>query len=368
MSAQAHIAFETTRPVTGDAFFGRARELHICEQRVRHKQSILITGESRIGKTSLLRELESRAREVNSATRVISADCYNYGYYPKGVRGLASALLRQLGSELGEAPGQGGPQQLVRWASRSEIPIVAFLNDFDAMLRLSPDSEEDGYFLKALVDAGHTAVCGVAQRSGFFDNAGRLIPFPVVSFFDEVPLSGLTKEEAFDLLSNCSLRSGDRFTKQECEHIVALIGTIPNRLQHFGFDLFSNQEFMGSTGGQRLDLLTEAFERSVSRFRNEFLHRIADEQLGSDAYWTRLVDIAHGDAPGDDPEADYLRKRGFISKGHVPFLLQGALYREFLRSIPRSDSKGTPIRQRLARAGGVAVEAAIKTVVSGALS
>ena len=50
----------TGRWVSGDDFFDRDRELQILETRVREHNHILLTGQRRMGKTSVLRELGRR--------------------------------------------------------------------------------------------------------------------------------------------------------------------------------------------------------------------------------------------------------------------------------------------------------------------
>lgn len=50
----------TGRWVSGDDFFGRERELGILERRVKNRNHLLLTGQRRMGKTSLLRELGRR--------------------------------------------------------------------------------------------------------------------------------------------------------------------------------------------------------------------------------------------------------------------------------------------------------------------
>ena len=50
----------TGRWVTGDDFFGRNRELRVLEARVRDRNHVLLTGQRRMGKTSIARELGRR--------------------------------------------------------------------------------------------------------------------------------------------------------------------------------------------------------------------------------------------------------------------------------------------------------------------
>ena len=50
----------TGRWVSGDDFFGRDRELQVLEARVRDRNHVLLTGQRRMGKTSIARELGRR--------------------------------------------------------------------------------------------------------------------------------------------------------------------------------------------------------------------------------------------------------------------------------------------------------------------
>ena len=50
----------TGRWVSGDNFFNRERELQILETRVRDGNHILLTGQRRMGKTSIAQELGRR--------------------------------------------------------------------------------------------------------------------------------------------------------------------------------------------------------------------------------------------------------------------------------------------------------------------
>ncbi len=50
----------TGRWVSGEDFFDRERELEVLKTRVRERNHVLLTGQRRMGKTSILRELGSR--------------------------------------------------------------------------------------------------------------------------------------------------------------------------------------------------------------------------------------------------------------------------------------------------------------------
>ena len=60
----------TGRWVSGDNFFNRERELQILEIRVRDRNHILLTGQRRMGKTSIVQELGRRLEGDNGARLV----------------------------------------------------------------------------------------------------------------------------------------------------------------------------------------------------------------------------------------------------------------------------------------------------------
>lgn len=364
MKKYRKIAFETTRPVTGDSFFGRTKELEQSEIKLKHQQSILITGESRIGKTSLLLELVLRAREWPINAKVIATDL--------GDCRDTESIFRQLQKELLPTQNRNSSTKaihdLTKSIEKSPRPIIAFLNDFDALLRLSPDSEQYGMFIKSLIDAGHTAVCGSAQGASFIDNSGKTIPFPLVSYFSEISLKGFTKVEARHFLKTASMRSGDELNSKELTLIITLIGLTPHSLQNVGFNIFSNPEFIGSKGEKRLKVITDCIKEFAWLRHNYFLERISDDTTFSNKLLNKLVRIAHDKKEREDPELYYLIKRGFLTEGKEPLEYQGSLFREFLRSIPLAESKGSSIKDKIAKAGSVALDAAIKAAVGLAFS
>lgn len=252
-----------------------------------------------------------------------------------------------------------------RLVAASDTPILAFFNDFDSILKQSLTSDF-GYMVKFLVDSGHTAVCAVAQRAGFYDSQDQLIPFPLISFFQELSLAGLKSFEARKLLTDLSRRSGESITEDESVLITTLLGTVPHRLQCFGFDLFSNPDFLGSSNGRRLDLLTKSIDQAANDYRDTFAHRVASDRAMTDEHWQRLIAVANDETMRDDPETHYLQKRGFLADDQSPFMYQGTLFRDCLRLIPTAKASGGSIRDAIARASGIAIDAAIKAAVSAA--
>ncbi len=69
----------TGRLVSGEDFFDREPELRILENRVQEGNHVLLTGQRRMGKTSMVRELERRLTEsgawVTLFTDVEDATC-----------------------------------------------------------------------------------------------------------------------------------------------------------------------------------------------------------------------------------------------------------------------------------------------------
>ena len=62
----------TGRWVSGEDFFNRDRELRILETKVRDRNHVLLTGQRRMGKTSIVRELGRRLEADDDGHRFAS--------------------------------------------------------------------------------------------------------------------------------------------------------------------------------------------------------------------------------------------------------------------------------------------------------
>ena len=82
------IAFNPHRTVFGQDFFGRKEEINILSKRLTHGQSVLITGERRIGKTSLL----SHVHRVQNIFSKDTPQIWLGSFYPTTLPELANEI------------------------------------------------------------------------------------------------------------------------------------------------------------------------------------------------------------------------------------------------------------------------------------
>ena len=66
----------TGRWVSGDDFFDRGRELRILEQRVRDGNHVLLTGQRRMGKTSIVQVVPDVQGRITEVLDVLEHDGY----------------------------------------------------------------------------------------------------------------------------------------------------------------------------------------------------------------------------------------------------------------------------------------------------
>ena len=85
------------RWVSGDDFFDRKPELRVLESHVRNRNHILLTGQRRMGKTSIAREL---GRRLQPWDRTTSIECFERLAAAEGLQaeeGVADAVYDAMG-------------------------------------------------------------------------------------------------------------------------------------------------------------------------------------------------------------------------------------------------------------------------------
>ena len=209
----------TGPPVIGDNFFDRDRELQILERRVRDGNHILLTGQRRMGKTSIARELGRRLEDkgwgflfvdvegANSAEDVI-ADIAE-AVHP--IRPITSRIKRWLGDNIEEINAydikvkfraalnagnwQHEGKELLRHCASHEQPILLVIDELPIFLKRVRGSE-DGFqrvdeFLSwlrgvlqsveegslVLIVSGSIGLTPLVNRLGIPDRINHLEPF-----------------------------------------------------------------------------------------------------------------------------------------------------------------------------------------------
>lgn len=224
-------------------FFGRAREAAYITDLLRAGQSVALTGQRRLGKTSLLFHL---AHENISVAYGLGPDTTRWVYLDGGMfdgldeEWLYGAMDRALGGDADAVP---YPRLVERLRTRATHPtrLILCLDEFEliaANARLGPALFNH---LRALA----------AQFSVQFITASRdpllqlsfahreTLSSPFFNIFAPQPLPLLSEAEAADLLTTLSTRAGQPFAPELVSALIDEVGPHPLFVQVAGYRAFA---------------------------------------------------------------------------------------------------------------------------------
>ena len=358
MTQDSHeIYFRPSGPVYGDTFFGRSNEIRKLQQYVEANQSVLILGERRIGKTSFLTHAYKSLGLLENQRHVWYEGPSDLPYF-------ANVLL----PEFGDLDPTTKPfEKLFSEANKpaNDPKIALYLNDIDEFLRRSDELDELQRILRLLIDNGHTICCATSFQNLDFLVSHHSTP-PIFNVFSTITLAGFTNEDAVTFLAHASQQSGDEFSDAEIQLIIKIVGLVPCNLQRFGFHLFLNQSFRGSSDSERLDCFSRAFDDYLNNRRQLWAHQL--EFLSDDDI--QLLLNAVNSSELDVNRCSNLIGRGFLDVGENRFATMGSIYPEFLRSAtPMHTENSTGDRKRwVGDFGGHAVKTAIAETIKAFLT
>lgn len=210
--------YETSKPVTGSRFFGREFEIRRILQG--SDSNFAIMGIRRIGKTSLMREIERQLKEQaqeaddeNAAERILFMDCSALsspaGFVQEVVRKLRPQELARLTSR--QYP-IFLPDFLKRMAQRYGGPIVFFLDEFDKVLTWHYTDDTLLNALRASSNQGHSRyiVGGFREVMRAFSD----LDSPLYNFARAVRLKEFSREQAAAMILDPLEKLGVRFERR----------------------------------------------------------------------------------------------------------------------------------------------------------
>ncbi|WP_423222846.1 AAA family ATPase [Candidatus Amarolinea aalborgensis] len=196
--------YETSKPVSGSRFFGRDLELRRILQG--STSNFAIMGIRRIGKTSLLREIERRLRaaaqesgDERAQDRIIVMDCSAIASPNDFVREIVRKLHPP---ELARLDNRQFPiffpNFLERMARRFGGRLIFLLDEFDSLLAWH---YTDGALLHGLRASSNLGHCRYII-AGFRDlmRAGNNLDSPLYNFAKDIRLRELSREQASDMI------------------------------------------------------------------------------------------------------------------------------------------------------------------------
>jgi hypothetical protein len=208
LSSQLSLAllapYETSKPVMGSRFFGRDQEVRRILQG--GESNFAIMGIRRIGKTSLMREIEHRLRDqvreeadATAQDRIVFMDCSAFSSSAEFVREVVRKLHPQ---ELARLENRQYmlyfPDFLDRMARRFGGPLVFLLDEFDQMLIWH---SKDPTVLNALRSSSNMGYCRYVI-AGFraVMQAFANLESPLYNFAKPIRLKEFTRDQTAELV------------------------------------------------------------------------------------------------------------------------------------------------------------------------
>lgn len=201
ISAQIPISnlapYETRAPVTGSRFFGREYEISRIIGNPDTNHAIL--GIRRIGKTSLLREMERILKEEDDPTHVVYLECSDLlateDYVREVVRKLNPRELPRLHLQKYVF---FFPDFLERMARAQKSKIIFLLDEVDNLVIMQRGDWELFRMLRASANKGACQYIIAGFREAMREQ--YLLDSPFYNFAQEIRLSEFTRRQAHDLI------------------------------------------------------------------------------------------------------------------------------------------------------------------------
>lgn len=260
--------YQVGRPVHGSTFFGRGRILQTILAGKRGSSYTFI-GNRRIGKTSLLREIQYRLRLRNPNIRIAEI----YGGIVNSTEQILSEILLRLDLSARNVADSSSikeffPAYIHSIADKQNQEVVAFIDELDHIIELdTPQRYEILEILRATFEHENCRIFFAGFRRT--REAVKQMNTPLFNFTIPVSLSGLTQEETLKMIIQPLQLLGLDVTNDDLPMaIYRETGGQPELVQIFGQHIFSALESQGKIPSTS-ELLHYVLENNL--FRNKML-------------------------------------------------------------------------------------------------
>ncbi len=240
--------YETSKPVTGSRFFGR--EFDIRKILYAGDANFAVMGIRRIGKTSLLREIERRLREQAEGAegnltgeRILFMDCSPIRtpehFVQEVVRQLAPRELVRLQHR--QFP-LYFPDFLARMHRQYKGALIFLLDEFDALLKVPFGQSHLLDQLRTASNSGHCrfVIAGFREVLNAFSDQNS----PLYNFANPLRLKEFSRDETTNLILAPMESLGVHFERRNevVDRIYDETGGQPNLIQHYCSILVENMD------------------------------------------------------------------------------------------------------------------------------
>ena len=337
--------------VSGAKFFGRQSILSTIGGAAASGMSILLVGERRIGKSSILKQVQRLCLDGEFPEPGGQAVIEVSGGLASSESDKTPEFIRQLA------------QRLRSWIERRRPDLTASVSGLNpheidplAMSECLLELREHGVRILLLFDELDSAVRDGSRQTAAvlrqmltegllvaiatsYEEPDRINPAsPAASHWwnvFRVESVGLMEEaEARKLLTVLSHESGREFSKAECSFLIDVFGRTPFYLQTVGSYVFLRTDFVSCKASQRSHRITEASNQSAAQLAYHFQYAI--DHLGADAV-ALLQRVANEKSVRGGRELEILERRGLVVREDDDRArVFSRSFAEFLKELPEA--------------------------------
>ena len=227
-----------------DDFFGRKDELRTIFSRLSNLQSCDVSGERKIGKSSLLYYIFMKLRdELGDEYRVAYIDMQDAKYHT--VKGFLKHSLKELGSDPVVISSNSHNENLIAFSDsiedlRKEIKPVLLIDEFENLTK-RPEEFNNDFFdaMRSLGYHGNIAyVTASLHALKWLCTVGNFTS-PFYNIFSQLSMGLFSPEETTEFLS--AKREGVEFSEKEIEFIKKIAKNHPLHLQIACYHVLENK-------------------------------------------------------------------------------------------------------------------------------
>jgi hypothetical protein len=322
MSIENH--FKCGLPVVGSDFYGRNQLLHRLLRQTEGR--VLLIGQRRIGKSSLLRQIEyllqssPSSRREGKAIAILKCDAQSTAGAADDFELLMGQVIKQLAqwtehfspefsiprSKRSELVKYDVAAELFKSALQRGLKLLLLIDEIEVLaqksrIKLRALTQESEISLFA-VSATNPSALGTSEFGSAWFN-----------FFSMEHVGLFSQIEARDMLQAISKRGGRQFTEEECSVLIEVFGPFPFFLQLAGWECFHSSEFLQSNRSCGA-AFKRAFADLAFRVQPHFtsmLSRLNEKQRDV------LIDVANGSSVSDTFETNELSAMALVTKDHA---------------------------------------------------
>lgn len=347
--------FIAGNPVTGDNFFGRKQ---VLESILHSRNPLIFIGLRRIGKSSLLRQAYIKLDTKNNLVVLLDGAGLSSSNTDEFIRYFSERLFfsiehkpKAIQEKLQKAKENLDSleqQEKVRFSAFTKIlgninndgfKIYLLIDEIDSILRYSDDEAvRTAALVRSLSQESEMfqTVC-----TTFVEPTAVQISSPGSSWYNifSIDYLGLfTENEAIEMLTTLSQKSGNILTEGECHFLMDIFGNFPFFLQSAGLYLMNDNDFRSSNQSTRKQAFTKVIPQAIYSLNNFHINYLLNH-LDAEALLL-LKKISDGKKPSsakDEMLFWKLSKLGLIVETKEKPSLSSLILREAINSIQEKE-------------------------------